>query len=93
MLNSGGYSFDITVVYGEGSVVKRHPLWSGITAARSASDTKDWILIGDFNEIRHPEEREGRGSFDRAGADEFEAAISGSPNSIQLEANSPGPMA
>lgn len=34
-------------------------------------------MIGDFNEIRHSDERDGHGSFDRVGADEFELAISG----------------
>lgn len=75
MLNIGGYTFDLTVVYGEGTVVKRRQLWSGINAIRPMPDAKDRLLIDDFNEIRHPAEREGHGSFDRIGADEFESAI------------------
>lgn len=32
MTNSGGYTFNLTVVYGEGMTVKRRTLWSGIEA-------------------------------------------------------------
>lgn len=77
MKNIGGYEFDLTIVYGESTAVKRRPLWSGIGAIRPMSDAKDWMMIGDFNEIRHPVEREGHDSFDRSGADEFETAIAG----------------
>lgn len=77
MLNVGGYTFDLTVVYGENTPAKRRLLWDGICASRQTSGQKDWLIIGDFNEIRHPAEREGRGSFDRTGADEFESAIAG----------------
>lgn len=75
--NVGGYTFDLTVVYGKNTAVKRRMLWSGINANRTSSSSKDWLLIGDFNEIRHPDEREGHGSFNRVGAGEFESAISG----------------
>lgn len=34
-------------------------------------------MIGDFNEIRHPTEHQGRGAYDRAGPKEFENAIGG----------------
>lgn len=40
-------------------------------------------MIGDFNEIRHPDERDEHGTFDRTGADEFESAVAGI---IELEA-------
>lgn len=75
--NIGGYTFDLTVAYGEGTAVKRRPLWNGINTIRSISDNRDWLLIGDFNEIRNPTERDGHGTFDRAGADEFVTAIVG----------------
>lgn len=75
--NVGGYEFEIMVVYGENNAVKRRRLWEGITASQPTSDSNDWLLIGDFNEIRHPAERDGHGSFDIAGADEFESAIVG----------------
>lgn len=52
--NIGGYQFDITVVYGENTAIKKRQLWEGITGSRQASDLNDWLLIGDFNEIRHP---------------------------------------
>lgn len=77
MMNSGGYAFDLTIVYGERTAVKRRKLWDGITSLRSISNANDWLIIGDFNQIRHPLEREGRGIFDRAGALEFENAIAG----------------
>lgn len=57
--------------------IKRRALWAGINEIRPLSTTNDWLLIGDFNEIRHPSEREGRGVSDRSGADEFEVTISG----------------
>lgn len=34
MLNSGGYTFDITVAYGEYSATKRKLLWGGIDSIR-----------------------------------------------------------
>lgn len=77
MLNSGDYSFDLTIVYGERTAVKRRPLWAGITSIRAMPSANDWLVIGDFNEIRDPSEREGHGNFDRAGATEFENAIAG----------------
>lgn len=75
--NTGCYVFDLTVVYGENTAVKRRELWNGINSLRQTSHARDWLLIGDFNEIRHPDERDGHGNFDRAGAGEFEAAIAG----------------
>lgn len=78
MLNFGGYTFDLTVVYDEETVVKRRPLWDGITAIRPTSNSNDWLIIDDFNEIQqHSSEREGHRSFDRVGASEFESAIYG----------------
>lgn len=77
MENVGGYLLDLTVVYGENSVIKRRRLWEGISDCRIISNSNDWIMIGDFNEIRHPAERDGHGSFDRAGAEDFENAIIG----------------
>lgn len=77
MMNTGGYAFDLTIVYGERTAVKRRQLWEGIASFRPISSAKDWLIIGDFNKIRHPSEREGRGAFDRAGASEFESAIAG----------------
>lgn len=65
------------IVYGEGTVIKRIPLWDGINSLRPTSSSKDWPIIRDFNEIHHPSEWEGHGSFDRAGASEFENAIGG----------------
>lgn len=77
MKNVGGYELNLTMVYGKNTVVKRRRLWDGINASRSTSNTRDWLLIGDFNEIRHPTEREGHGSFDRVGVDDFEMATAG----------------
>lgn len=77
MTNIGGYEFDLTVVYDHNTPAKRRQLWEGINAGRPTSKRKDWLLIGDFNEIRHPNERDGHGIFDRAGAGEFESAIAG----------------
>lgn len=78
MVNSGGYTFDLTVVYDEGTIAKRRLLWSGIEAIRYSSNETDWLMIGDFNEIWHPSERQGRGVYDRTRPDEFESAIGGS---------------
>lgn len=39
------------------------------------SEGGDWIIHGGFNEIRNPFERDGRGPFDQAGANEFNAAV------------------
>lgn len=83
----GGYTFDLTVVYGENSPVKRRALWAGINEIRPSSNTNDWLLVGDFNEIRHSAEREGRGTFDRMGADDFEAAIAGFTELEAVEGN------
>lgn len=69
--------FNLTVAYGERTAVKRRPMWEEINSIREASQNNDWLVIGDFNEIRHPSEREGHGIFDRAGANEFEAVIVG----------------
>lgn len=77
MTNTGGYTFNLMVVYRERTAVKRRELWSGISSLRSTSDSRDWLIVGDFNEIRHPAEREGHGAFDRAGATKFENAIAG----------------
>lgn len=77
MQNAGGYTFDLTIVYGEGRAMKRQPLWSGIDAIRPTSSKNDWLMIRDFNEIRHPSERQGHGNYDRTGANEFENAING----------------
>lgn len=48
-----------------------------IDTIRASSQINDWLVISDFNEIRHPAEREGQGSFDRVGAGEFESVING----------------
>lgn len=77
MQNTEGYTFDLTVVYGEGTTVKRRPLWNTIAAIWPTSGGKEWLMIGDFNEIRHPSEREGHDNYNRAGANEFESAIDG----------------
>lgn len=77
------------MVYRERIAVKRWPMWDEINSIRAASQNNDWLIIGDFNEIRHPSEREGHESFDRAGATEFEAAIVGFTELSQWGENSP----
>lgn len=34
-------------------------------------------MVGDFNEVRWSEDRDGRGLFDQAGANDFNSVISG----------------
>lgn len=64
-------------MYRERTAVRRRLLWGEIGASRSISQANDWLMIGDFNEIRYPAEREGKGTFDRAGSSKFESAIDG----------------
>lgn len=49
--SSGGYSFHLTVVYSENSVVKRHDLWEEIKHISEIVGSEGWLMGGDFNEI------------------------------------------
>lgn len=72
--------------------MKQRPLWNRINTIRPISDACDWLLIRDFNEIRHPAERDDHGTFDRARANEFETSITGFMNWKQFAGASPGQM-
>lgn len=39
------------------------------------SDQIDWLLAGDFNEIRYPHEHDGCGQFDHVGASDFNLVV------------------
>lgn len=92
LTNTGGYTFDLTIVYGKRTVVKRRELWNELNSFRSVSNGKDWLIFGNFNEIRHPSERVGSGGFDRTGLEPLSSKtqLMGSLNSKQLGMNLPG---
>lgn len=75
MLNQGGYSFHITVIYGESNVRKQCDLWAKIEKIKGTIGRNDWLAEGDFNEIRRPKECDGRGEFDQQGASKFNDEI------------------
>lgn len=77
MTNSGGYSFDLLVIYGEREMIKRHPLWTTMDQMRLISNNHDWLVVSNFNEIRSSTEREGRGQIDYIGASGFNIAVQG----------------
>lgn len=58
-------------------MIEWRELWEGISRIQSTSGDSDWLVIGDFNEIRSPEESEGHGPFDQVGANEFNTAVGG----------------
>lgn len=75
MTNVGGYTFDITIMYGENNVVKWRNLCSKLKAMKIESEYLDWLIVGDFNEIRNLTEQEGLGQFNQVGALEFYQAF------------------
>lgn len=52
-------------------------LWQELReiASRHGNPSEPWSVMGDFNEIRNTEEREGRGEHDIKGIDQFNSVI------------------
>lgn len=46
-----------------------------IVKSTQLSNSNDWVLGGDFNEVRTSSEREGRSPIDQGGADDFNATV------------------
>lgn len=59
MTNVGGYDFKVTIVYGERTPSNRQELWENIKRIKFVTDQYEWFFVGDFNEIRNPNERDG----------------------------------
>lgn len=56
---------------------KRKLLWDCIRELRETYNNHDWIIVGDFNEICLPTERDEHGSFDMNEVADFNQAIQG----------------
>lgn len=85
LTNVGGYSMDLTVVYGANNCEDCRHLWGWINNLREIANDKDWIMIEDFSEMLVPEECDGRGDFDQIRVGEFNSTTQGF-----LELNSVG---
>lgn len=75
-MNSGGYELDLLVVYGARNAVDRRLPCTKVGEVALSSSNKDWMVIGDFLKIYHPQERECSGDFDYQGADDFNTLVS-----------------
>lgn len=73
----GGFSFALIVVYGSNDIVEHQELWDELWSLRSQIRNKDWLVIGDFNEIWIPTNWEGHDPFDQIGANEFNTVVWG----------------
>lgn len=47
----------LTMVYAKNQVENRRTLWNHLTSIRAVEGNTPWVLMGDFNYIRTPEER------------------------------------
>ena len=53
------YSFLASFVYGFNTAHERTPLWRDIKYLSAGTTNIPWVLLGDFNVVRHPSERLG----------------------------------
>lgn len=60
-----------TFVYGKKSREERRQLWTTIPLLANPTSILLWIVLGDFNEIRSPEERVESGIYSHRGPAEF----------------------
>lgn len=74
---------DLSMAYGDRDVVSHRKLWLRIREIVVIAGNCDWLLVGDFNEIRSSEEREDHGVFDAFRAAEFNNVVH---NLTKLEA-------
>lgn len=56
---------------------KQKELWTAIREIRAMLESNDWLMVGDFNEIRDPAERDGHGQFIANGAHKFNEVVQG----------------
>ena len=56
--------FVITMVYGMNKLENRKPLWQHLLEVKQQIGENRWIITGDFNTIRHIEQRHGSSDYD-----------------------------
>lgn len=52
--NARGYSFYATFVYAKNTMNERFLLWNAIQNIAISIIDKDWLILGDFNEVTNP---------------------------------------
>lgn len=55
--------------------MKREELWKDLWKIKTREEEGSWIIIGDFNKIRHVDDKIGRGVFEVEGANKFNEVI------------------
>lgn len=68
--------FTLTGVYGCNMREERYGLWRDLRTSFNAVVDRPWILLGDFNIVRKPEERRGANPVDRAEMEDFNQCLS-----------------
>lgn len=71
------YRFDFMIVHCECTMEKRKELWRQIDTIITISNSQDWLITGNFNEILQLVEWDGLGQFNHVGASKFNNAIKG----------------
>lgn len=71
----GDLSLLITFVYGFHTPIERKELWLSITSISPATYERNWMIIGDFNEVTLEGEHMGQGTYMDSLPDDFKAMI------------------
>lgn len=71
MTNLGGLELLLTVIYAENSREDRKMAWKDLVDIISTATDVGWIALGNFNEVRVPENRLATGIYSHGGLKEF----------------------
>lgn len=71
MINLGGLEILVTVVYASNSREDRKEVWKTLVDLANSSNDIKWRALGDFKEVRSPENRMGKISYSHGGPSEF----------------------
>lgn len=71
MENTGRLELQVTFIYAKNKREDKRPLWTALPLLDSSNSRVPWIVLGDFNEIRAPEERIDTGTYNHGGPAEF----------------------
>lgn len=70
-----GLHIKVIVIYGRNDKMEREALWEEPQKIKASGVEGMWIIMGDFYEIRHVDERTGQCVFDVEGANTFNEVI------------------
>lgn len=57
--NQGSLEFLIATIYYSNKREERKSVWEALPSISLTTNSHSWVVMGDFNEIRYPEERQG----------------------------------